>query len=56
MIRKLNPLAANFNYIASVVSSASSFMPNGISHHYDLDESVSDFRVKGLYFSFLLKF
>ena len=32
------------------------FMPNEISHHYDLDESISNFRVVGLYISFLLTF
>ena len=31
-------------------------MPNVFSHSYQLDESISNFRVVGLYFSCLLKF
>ena len=33
-----------------------SFMPNVFSHLYQLDESISNFRVVGWYFSFLFKF
>ena len=32
------------------------FKPNGISHCYQLDQSISFLRVFGLYFSFLFKF
>ena len=32
------------------------FMRNGISLHYDFDESIPNFRVVGMYFSFLAKF
>ena len=32
------------------------FMPNVFSHPYKLDESISNFRVVGWYFSFLFKF
>ena len=32
------------------------FMPNVFSHPYQLDESISNFRVVGRYFSFLFKF
>ena len=32
------------------------FMPNGITYPYQLDESISNFRVVGWYFSFLFKF
>ena len=32
------------------------FKPNGISHYYQLDQSISVLRVDGLYFSFLFKF
>ena len=32
------------------------FKPNGISHSYQLDQSISVFRVVGWYFSFLFKF
>ena len=28
------------------------FMPNVFSHPYQLDESISNFRVAGVYFSF----
>ena len=31
-------------------------MQNGISHCYELDESISNFRVAGWYFSLLLNF
>ena len=31
------------------------FMPKIFSHHYQLDESIFNFRVVGWYFSFLLK-
>ena len=31
-------------------------MPNVFSHPYQLDESISNFRVVGWYFSFLFKF
>ena len=32
------------------------FMPNVFSHPYQLDESISNLRVVGWYFSFLFKF
>ena len=32
------------------------FKPNVFSHPYQLDESISNFRVVGWYFSFLFKF
>ena len=32
------------------------FMPNGISHQYQFEESVSVLRDVGWYFSFLIKF
>ena len=32
------------------------FMPNGIFHCYELDESISNFRVVGWYFSLLSNF
>ena len=32
------------------------FMPNGISHHYQLEQSISVLRDVGWYFSFLFKF
>ena len=32
------------------------FMPNVYSHPYQLDESISNFRVVGWYFSFLFEF
>ena len=31
------------------------FMQNGISHCYELDESISNFRVVGWYFSFFIQ-
>ena len=31
------------------------FMPNRISHCYELDESISNFRVAGWYFSFFIQ-
>ena len=34
----------------------SSFMPNVFSHPYQLNESISNFRVVGWYFSFLFKY
>ena len=32
------------------------FMPNGLSHHYQLDQSISVLRGVRWYFSFLFKF
>ena len=32
------------------------FMPNGITLHYDFDESIVNFRVVGLYFHFYQNF
>ena len=32
------------------------FMPNGISHSYQLDQLISVLRIVGLYLSFLFKF
>ena len=38
------------------VSLFNSFKPNDISPSYQLDQSISDLRVVGLYLSFLFKF
>ena len=32
------------------------FMPNVLSHPFQLDESISNFRIVGWYFSFLFKY
>ena len=42
-----------FWFISNVINP---FKPNGISHYYQSDQSISILRVVGLYFSFLLKF
>ena len=43
-------------YLCGIMTSVNPFMPNGISHHYDLDEPISNCRAVELYFSFLMKF
>ena len=44
----------SFDYV--LVCMFNQFKPNGISHSYQLDESISVLRVVEWYFSFLFKF
>ena len=44
------------SYILLPLRLINPFMPNVFSHLYQLDESISNFRVVGWYFSFILKF
>ena len=41
---------------SQMVALLNPFIPNVFSHHYQLDESISNFRVVGWYFSFLYNF
>ena len=45
-----------FIYFRTEMSSVSPYKPNGNSHDYQLDQSISVLRVVGWYFSFLFKF
>ena len=52
----LGPHVLLQNYKGDTADDIYPFMPNGTSHWYQLDLSISQFRVVGWYFSFSFKF
>ena len=49
-------LLSSYKFADLILLIISPFKPNGISHHYHLDQSIFRFKVVGWYFSFLFKF